>query len=85
MNVLENLKKDAPQLEYLVLDSNAIIKGHGLDLFNRAKRIVTIEEVLRELRDSKARDLLLRLPFEIEIRLPSHEAIKEGKSDYVFL
>lgn len=67
---------EAPTLDYLVLDSGAIIKGHGLNLFKNAKVIVTVPEVFAELRDSKARDLLARLPYTIEERMPSAESIK---------
>ena len=56
------------ELDFLVLDAGAIIKGHGLDLFKKAKAIVTVAEVIAEIRDSKARDLLARLPYELEER-----------------
>ncbi len=65
-------------LEVLVLDSNALIRGHGFDLYNKAKRVVTIAEVQAEIRDSKAKDLLSRLPFTLEILNPSAEACQEG-------
>lgn len=68
------------QLEALVLDSNAFIRGHGFDFYNRAKRIITTSEVLAELKDSKAKDLLTRLPFQLEIVSPSAEACEEGSS-----
>ncbi|KAJ1397252.1 hypothetical protein B484DRAFT_313908, partial [Ochromonadaceae sp. CCMP2298] len=58
-----------------VLDAGAIIRGHGLSLYHKAKRIVTVPDVLAEIRDSKARDSLLSLPFEIEERTPSQASI----------
>lgn len=67
------------QLEYLVLDSNAFIRGYGVsNLFNKAKSIVTIEEVIQEIRDSKAREVLQNLPFQLDIRSPSAEICTEG-------
>lgn len=63
------------QLEYLVLDAGALIRGHGLVLYKTAKKIITVPEVLAEIRDSKSRELLSKLPFEIEERIPSQAAI----------
>lgn len=63
------------QLEYLVLDAGALIRGHGLILYKTAKKIITVPDVLAEIRDSKSRELLLKLPFEIEERIPSQSAI----------
>lgn len=66
------------QMEYLILDSNAFIRGYGLsNLCKKAHRIVTIEEVLDEIRDSKAKETLLNLPFELETRNPTPQAVKE--------
>ena len=65
-------------LDYLVLDAGAIIRGHGLNLFKNAKRIVTVHEVIGEIRDSKARELLNSLPYEIEEISPSNESFKAG-------
>jgi RNA-binding protein NOB1 len=64
------------QLEHLVIDAGAIIRGHGLGYFNRSKRFWTVAEVLNEIRDSKSRALLASLPFEIEVRAPSDAAMK---------
>ena len=65
-----------PQLEHLIVDSGAIIRGHGLSFFNRAQKVWTVAEVMQEIRDSKARELLDSLPFPIEIRSPSEAAMK---------
>lgn len=66
----------AVHLEHLVIDSGAIIRGQGFNYFNCAKRFWTVQEVLGEIRDSKARHLLSTLPFEIEIRSPSENAMR---------
>lgn len=41
------------------------------------QKIYTIPEVITEIRDSKSRDMLERMPF-LEIREPTQEAIKAG-------
>lgn len=68
----------AKPLEYMVLDAGALIRGHGLNLYQKAKKVVTVPDVIAELRDSKSRDLLARLPFEIEERTPSQSSINAG-------
>jgi rRNA maturation endonuclease Nob1 len=65
-------------MEYIVLDANAIIKGSCIDFFKKAKQIITIEEVLNEIRDSNAREFLARLPYTIEVKEPNPEACKAG-------
>lgn len=66
------------QLEYLILDSNAFIRGYGLsNLLRFAKNIVTIDEVLQEIRDSKARETLQNLPFSLDTLSPSPSACSE--------
>lgn len=67
---------NAVHLEHLVIDSGAIIRGQGFNYFNASKRFWTVQEVLGEIRDSKARHLLASLPFEIEVRSPSDSAIR---------
>ena len=67
----------AADMKYLVIDSGPLIKGVRLERFG-AERYVTVPEVLGELRDSQARALLESLPFELELREPSDEAIKAG-------
>ena len=64
-------------MKYLVVDSGPLIKGVRLERFG-AERYVTVPEVLGELRDSQARALLESLPFELELREPSDEAMKAG-------
>lgn len=71
---MENIdKKDA--LEHLVVDSGAIIKGCGFGFHNVAKNFWTIPEVLDEIRDEKSRNLLMRLPFTLETKIPSDDAM----------
>ncbi len=70
------MSSPSPDLEYLVLDAGGIIKGNAMELFTKAKHIVTIAEVFGEIRDSKAREVLDRLPYEITEMTPSPLAVK---------
>jgi RNA-binding protein NOB1 len=64
-------------LEYLVIDTGAVLRGESYSFLNIAKTICTITEVLNEIRDSKSRQLLEKLPYKIEIMTPSDKALKE--------
>ena len=64
------------EMVVLVVDSGAIIKGHGTNFHKIATRFVTIDEVVAEIRDSKSRDLLLKLPFELEICSVSESSMR---------
>jgi RNA-binding protein NOB1 len=64
-------------LSHLVVDSGAIISGLGGFGFHRvAHSFCTVPEVLAEIRDEKSRDHLAALPFALETRNPSEEAMK---------
>lgn len=63
------------QLVHLVLDSGAIIKGVAMSLTTKAQQFWTIPEVLAEIRDKRARASLAALPFRLETKEPSHEAM----------
>ena len=65
---------DAP-LKHLVLDSGAIIKGVGISLTTKAEKFWTVPEVLAEIRDKRARAALASLPFTLEEKEPSHDAM----------
>ncbi|KAJ3278273.1 Nin1 binding protein [Borealophlyctis nickersoniae] len=57
----------------LVVDAAPLIRGTLRP--HLASRFVTIPEVMREVRDRQAREALATLPFELEVRLPSEEAM----------
>lgn len=66
-----------PQCKILVVDSAAFIKNSPLDQLG--EKIVTIREVVTEIRDKAARARLAGvIPYEIEYRIPSSEAVKAG-------
>ncbi|TPX69551.1 hypothetical protein SpCBS45565_g02250 [Spizellomyces sp. 'palustris'] len=57
----------------LVVDAAPLIKGTPLG--HLAERFITIPEVLKEIRDRQARQALAQLPFDLETRVPSEEAM----------
>ena len=57
----------------LVADTAAFIKN--APLFTLAQRIVTVPEVLREIKDEDTRRRIQTLPYEIEVRQPSQAAM----------
>jgi RNA-binding protein NOB1 len=58
------------------VDSGAIIKG--LHLQDHADFFWTVPEVLKEIRDKRARHVLETLPYELRTRQPSGEAVQAG-------
>ncbi|KAI9914194.1 hypothetical protein PsorP6_005907 [Peronosclerospora sorghi] len=59
---------------HLVVDSGAIIKGTNLALL--AENFWTVPDVLDEIRDKTSRAMLERLPFTLQTREPSVDAMK---------
>lgn len=59
----------------LVLDANALIKGMD-NLLSSADALITIPEVVHEIKDKAANDLLDRLPFPLHLVEPSGEALR---------
>ncbi|EGD78973.1 hypothetical protein PTSG_01946 [Salpingoeca rosetta] len=66
-------QKDTAHCSVLVADTAAFIKN--APLYRLAERVVTVPEVLAEIRDEEARRRLKMLPFELEVRNPSPAAI----------
>ena len=62
-------------MKYAVVDSGPIIRGVRLERLG-AEALVTIPEVLAEIRDKHARASLAQMPSELETREPSDEAIR---------
>jgi len=60
-------------LTHLVVDTGALIRLE--QLHDKALKFWTIQEVLTEVRDAKSREALKRLPFELQVREPTNEAI----------
>jgi hypothetical protein len=68
--------KDVVPERSVVIDTGAIVKGETKSFHSYASRFFTCQEVLQEVRDSKSRDILASLPFELEIRTPSDKAMQ---------
>ena len=66
-------------LKSLVVDSGSLIKGGGGGEFERsADKVYTVQEVVAEIKDAVTRQRLQVLPYELEVREPSHESVKHG-------
>jgi RNA-binding protein NOB1 len=65
---------DKKKVLHLVVDSGAIIKGTNLAPL--AENFWTVPDVLAEIRDKRARAILETLPFTLQTREPSAEAMK---------
>jgi len=63
----------------MTLPVSPLTLGYGLNLCTKADKIITVPEALSEIRDSKARELLLKLPYEIEERIPSISSVNYGR------
>jgi RNA-binding protein NOB1 len=77
-NAEQDLESASPsgQDKVAVVDANAIINGIRVD--SLAARLVTVPEVLDEIRDKQSRQFLATLPFGVETKEPSEESIKAG-------
>ena len=60
---------------YLVLDTSAFIKETRFEKFESSE-LFTVDEVLKEVRDKKARKYLSSIPFRIQTREPTPDAIQ---------
>ncbi|KPI83751.1 hypothetical protein ABL78_7206 [Leptomonas seymouri] len=58
----------------LILDANAIIKGMD-NLVSTADALVTIPQVINEIKDRASRELLERLPHTVTVLDPTREAV----------
>ncbi|CAI2169687.1 2627_t:CDS:2 [Funneliformis geosporum] len=82
-------KKSSPvynigqKVECLVVDSGPLIKGTNVRSF--AEKLYTVPEVISEIRDKHSRDFLNQISFDIQVKVPSDEALKEGSLSAVDL
>ncbi len=60
----------------LVADSGPFIKGAKLESWS--SNIVTVKEVVREIRDTNTRQRLQVLPYELTFREPSQQSLHFG-------
>lgn len=81
-NAGSNTDQQPQKYHALVVDSGAIIKHSAFStLHNAAETYYTVPAVLDEIRDAKAREHLDNLPFELQTRVPTAEAVK-AMSDF---
>ena len=60
----------------LVADSGAFIRGAPLQKWS--KTVVTVRDVIAEIRDKVTRERLQVLPYELSFREPSSDSIRHG-------
>ena len=66
-------------MKALVVDSGAFIKGGGGGEFERSSdKVYTVQEVVSEIKDAITRQRLQVLPYDLQVREPSHESVKHG-------
>ena len=66
-------------VEVLVADSGAFIKAAPLEKW--AGKVLTVKEVVEEIRDVHTRRRLQVLPYELVFREPSKKALHHGEND----
>lgn len=74
------LKRRRKRCDFIVVDANALISGElQVAGWLLDKQVYTTVDVLREVRDAKARRMLESLPFTLERDEPSDEALRTAK------
>lgn len=71
------------KVEVLVVDSSGFIKCTSLE--SVGKEIITIRDVISEVKDPQTRQRLSVLPFELKFRDPDPEAIRSGETDILLV
>ncbi|XP_043233494.1 RNA-binding protein NOB1-like [Amphibalanus amphitrite] len=64
-----------PYIDNLVADSGAFLRN--VPLHHMAKNVLTVPEVVSEIRDKATRDRLQVLPYELKLKEPSDECIRQ--------
>lgn len=63
----------------LILDTNAFIRCLNLQALSQEYEVFTIEEVLYEIRDKRAKDKFMTIAFDIKTVRPDDKAINFGE------
>lgn len=71
----KKLVKDDKKMKYLVADTAAFIKN--VQMHNYAQNIVSIHDVVAEIRDKETRQRLLAYPIEIQYKEPDSASLKK--------
>ena len=64
------------EIGILIADSGAFIKDAPLEKWT--KNVITVREVVSEIRDISTRTRLQVLPYNLSFREPSHDAVHHG-------
>ena len=67
------------EIGILVVDSGAFIKVAPVEKWS--SRVVTVKEVISEIRDEHTRRRLLVLPYKLHFQEPTQVAIQHGKEE----
>ena len=68
--------KSAKQMTYLIADTAAFIKHTPMHEY--AEHVISIKDVVDEIRDKETKQRLLACPIDIQYREPDTKAIKRG-------
>lgn len=71
------------EISVLVADAGPFIKGAPLHKWS--SKVVSVREVVSEIRDKATRERLQVLPYELVFREPSTEALQHGMANVVLL
>ena len=74
---MESSSRSKQVAEYLVIDSAGFIKNAPLHEYGQ--ELITLHEVVSEIRDKATRQRLQALPYELVYREPTSEALQKGK------
>ena len=80
---VDTMELEREEIGVLVADSGAFIKGAPLQKWS--SKVVTIREVIAEIRDKATRERLQVLPYELTFKEPSTEALQHGRTFFLSL
>jgi len=69
-------KEASSKIRHIIADSAAFLKNAPLN--DMCENVYTVEEVVNEIRDAATRQRLAVLPYTIQFRQPSTEALRAG-------
>ena len=69
-------KPERTKHEYLIVDTNIFLKDLGSKLQRYADHIVTVEDVIKEVRDEVSRQRIENLPYDLQTIEPTQEDIE---------
>lgn len=70
-------KAESRKIKHIVADSAAFLKN--APLHEMCENVFTVEDVVKEIRDAATRQRLSVLPYNIQFREPSIQALHAGK------